>query len=140
MRHDDSNLVDHVSGFRCPDCGEDHDIWDMQIGYDRPDAYYAVDEEERAERCTMKSDLADVDRKAFFIRCVLDLPVKGEQQPFAWGVWARVAEADFLRYCEVFRNADQRGEPPFPGTLANQLPGYPQTVGVTVSVQLTSDT
>ena len=111
----------------------------MQIGYDRPDAYYAVDEEERAQRCTMTSDLADVDGKAFFIRCMLDVPVRGEQEPFGWGVWARVAEADFHRYRGLFRSADQCGEPPFPATLANQLPGYPQTVGVAASVQLTSD-
>jgi|GEM_PF-535290 len=118
----------HVS---CPGCGEPHDLSDMQVGFDKPDAWFAVPPDERERRWTLTSETAVLDGARFFVRGVLEIPVSGEPHPYAWGVWARVGEAHAL----ALRDGGADGAPEgVPGWLANQLPGYPQTLGLEVSV------
>ena len=75
-----------------------------------------------------------------FIRGVLIVPVRGEVQGFGWGVWAEVTESAFRHYLEVWSNSDQSHESPFPGELANSLPGYEPTIGLAVELQLSGAT
>jgi hypothetical protein len=120
----------------CADCGEPHDLSELQMGYDRPDAYFAVHRDEREERWELDQDLGVLDGRLFFIRGLVEIPVRGEPRPYAWGVWARVDEEHFRRYDELWDDPGRGREPPFPGRLANQLPGYPQTLGLPVTVRL----
>lgn len=120
----------------CSTCNEPHDLSDLHIGYERPDAWYAVRPGEREERWEMDSDLATLDGARFFIRGVVFIPVAGEEEPFAWGVWAAVSEAGFRRYEALYDDPRGDREPPFPGRVANQLPGYPQTLGLPVTIRL----
>ena len=114
----------------CPGCGEQHDLSDMQVGFDKPDAYFAVHPDERDRRWILTAELAVLDGARFFVRGVLEIPVSGEPHPYAWGVWARVDE-DHARALE---GGGAEGAA-FPGRLANQLPGYPQTLGLEVVVR-----
>jgi hypothetical protein len=121
---------------RCATCNELHDLTDMQIGYKRPDAWFAVPPDEREARWEIDADLAALDGERFFIRGVLPIPVHGEPQGYAWGVWAAVGEADYRRYEVLFDDPAPDGEPPFAGRIANQIPGYPQTLGVPITIHL----
>lgn len=121
---------------RCGTCDELHDLSDMQVGYDRPDAWYAVRPDERDERWEIGADLAALDGERFFIRGVAEVPVRGEAKPYAWGVWAAVDAAHYRRYEAVFADPAARRDPPFPGRIANQLHGYPQTLGLPVTIHL----
>jgi len=121
---------------RCATCDELHDLSEMQLGYSRPDAWYAVHPEEREERWRADADLAVLEGERFFVRGVLLIPVRGEKQPYAWGTWAAVDEADFRRYRALYDDPDAHREPPFAGRIANQLPGYPQTLGLPVTIRL----
>lgn len=118
----------------CPHCGELHDPRDMQVGYAKPDAYFAVPRDEREKRITFTPDLADIDRVSWFVRGVLEIPIVDEPEPFGWGVWVQVSEDDFRRYAEASRNGTDAGLPPFGGWIATRLPGYPRTLGVPVDV------
>lgn len=120
---------------RCASCDELHDLSDMHIGYERPDAWYAVRPDEREERWEIGSDFAALDGERFFIRGLLPIPVHGEAHAYAWGVWAAVDEAHFRRYDARYDDPDRFLEPPFSGRIANQLPGYPQTLGVPVTIR-----
>jgi hypothetical protein len=120
---------------RCSSCGELHELSDMHVGHERPDPWFAVRPDERDGRWKIGSDLAVLDGERFFIRGVAEIPVHGEAQPYAWGVWAAVSEEDFRRYEAVFEVEARGGEPPFAGRMANQLPGYPQTLGLAVAVR-----
>jgi hypothetical protein len=110
---------------RCRSCDELHDLSDMHIGYERPDAWYAVRPDEREERWEISPDFAALDGERFFLRGLLPIPVHGEAHEYAWGVWAAVDEAHFRRYDERSRDPDRYLEPPFPGRIANQLPAHP---------------
>ena len=118
---------------RCATCDELHDLSDMQVGYERPDAWYAVRPDEREARWELGPDLAALDGERFFVRGVLPVPVHGEPRPYAWGVWAAVDEADFRACQAAYR--ERQAPPSFRGRLANQLSGYPQTLGVPVSAR-----
>jgi hypothetical protein len=121
---------------RCTKCDELHDLSDMHVGYDRPDAWYAVRPDDREARWEIDADFAVLDEKWFFIRGLVFIPVHGEARPYAWGVWAAVDEADYRRYEAVFRDPDGHLQPAFTGRIANQIPGYPQTLGLAVTIRL----
>jgi hypothetical protein len=124
---------------RCSTCHEMHDLSDMQVGYERPDAWYAVRPDQREERWEMNRDLAALDDERFFIRGLVWIPVHGEE-PYAWGVWAAVDEEHFRGYEALFDRPHGEHQPPFPGRIANQLPGYPQTLGLAVTIRPASGT
>lgn len=42
----------------CPICGEVHDLSDMQVGFDKPDAWFALQAEERGARVALTPDVA----------------------------------------------------------------------------------
>jgi hypothetical protein len=37
----------------------------------------------------------------FFIRGLIELPVRDGDGPFAWNVWVSISKQNFLRACEV---------------------------------------
>ncbi len=122
---------------KCADCGEEHDLSEGEIGYSLPDAFFALSEGERKARGWADPDLCQVENR-HFIRGALMLPVRGESREFAWGVWAEVGQTSFDRYRELYSDPAQAAEPPFGGRLANELPGYPSTIGLEVEVRLVS--
>lgn len=126
---------------RCGTCGGEHDLSEMEPSYTYPDAYLAVPPDERAIRATVGSDecrLLD-DRKSdprYFLRVLLPMPVRGEREACAWGVWAEVTERAFARTRELWDDPAQYDEPPFAATLANALNGYSATLGLPGQVTL----
>ena len=58
------------------------------------------------------------------------------ESPVSWGVWAEVSEDDFRRANELWSDPKQSQEPPFPGRLANQLPGYDGALDITGFISL----
>ena len=130
---------DHLSHLRCSVCGKEHDLSESEVGYQLPDEYFAIGEAERAKRGRATDDVCELDGRSF-IRGLLIVPVRGEVRDFGWGVWAEVSESVFRHYLETWSNPDQSKEPPFPGHLANSLPGYEQTMGLSVELKLSGPT
>jgi hypothetical protein len=134
----DTSRMDRV---RCASCGEEHDLSDLEPGFTHPDAYLEVPPEDRHWRTlggkderTVRDDEDSPPR--YFFRCVLPVPVHGEPDPRCWGVWVEVDHAAWTRVRELWRDEDQHLEPPFPATLANEIPGYPPTLGLRGQLQL----
>lgn len=67
-----------MDGRGCTICGTDCE--ELEPGFRRPDAVFAVPEEERAGRVRDSDDLVSVDDQAFFIRCVAPAPVIGREE------------------------------------------------------------
>jgi len=126
---------------RCDTCGGEHDLSEMEPSYTYPDAYLAVPPEERAIRATVGSDECrlhdhpNADPR-YFLRVLLPMPVRGEHNACAWGVWAEVSEDAFSRTRELWDDPSQDAEPPFHATLANALTGYSATLGLPGHVTL----
>jgi hypothetical protein len=125
---------------RCQQCGKEHEDINTQIGFGKPDVYFEVPEPERDKRIFINSDVCDIDRKRFFARGVLQIPVHGHEH-FGWGIWVEMKSADFIRYLELYEDPDQGNEPLFHGHIATAIPAYGEpTLGIAVAIQLTGPT
>lgn len=126
---------------RCGTCGGEHDLSEMEPSYTYPDAYLDMSPEARRLRAMVGTDdcrLRDSDGTAarYFLRVLLPMPVLGEPEACAWGVWAEVSESAFTRTRQLWNDPAQLDEPPFQGTLANALSCYSATLGLPGAVKL----
>ena len=134
-----------MATMRCATCGSEHDWAELQPSFLHPDAYLEVPEEEREHRTISGSDdcrvrdAADTERR-YFLRGLLPIPIRGEPAPCSWGIWVEVTLPTFERVRELWDAPDQAAEPPFQATLANSVRGYPSTLGLAGTLQLTGPT
>ena len=108
--------------YQCAECGETHDEL-PDIGYEWPDTYFGIPENEREARIVGNSDNCAVDDEHFFIRGVLLIPVHGQDEQFGLGLWISQSRESFDSYLEN-NDTDQIG--PFFGWLSNSVPFYEQ--------------
>ncbi|MGH7617924.1 MAG: DUF2199 domain-containing protein [Gemmatimonadaceae bacterium] len=129
---------------RCPQCGEEHDLSEMEPAYAYPDAYLAIPAGERGDRAFVSTsrDLCVIrerdDRpREHYLRTVMPVPVRGEEIPCNWGVWVLVSETDFVRVLELWNDDEQSREPSFRVALANDIVEYRPCLGLPGRLQLT---
>jgi hypothetical protein len=108
---------------KCPCCGKEVELHDMDVAFGLPDAIFTLPEEQRGARAKTHTDLCSLDDRRYFIRGVVYVPVKELAANFGWGVWAEVSEETFHRYRDLY-DKDGTNEPPAAGVLANIPPGY----------------
>lgn len=118
----------------CDQCGTEHD--ELEPGFRRPDAYFAVPPAERPTRIKESDDFVFIDDRAFFIRCVAPIPVVGRERSYDWGFWVKVSRAQVDEYRRYFKEDPPVDHPGFPATLANQCRWLRPTLGSPVHVHL----
>jgi hypothetical protein len=109
--------------FHCATCGDEHDGL-PDLGMHAPDPYLDVPEDERPARTTFTPDhctVRDDDGDHFFVRGVILIPLRGQDEPFGIGAWVSQSRENFERYAT---NAEM--DPTF-GWLVNHLPHYDET-------------
>jgi hypothetical protein len=70
----------------------------------------------------------------FFIRGLIEVPVRGSEDALTYSVWVSLSPAGFARAVEQWEDPDRAAEPPFFGQLANRIPGHPETLRLRVRV------
>jgi hypothetical protein len=123
---------------RCSQCGEEHAVGEPAFG--APDEVFAIPAAERAERVRGNKDLVILDGTRFFVRAVLPVTVVDQDQCMRWGVWVELSSEDAREVYDRWDDADQAECPPMEAHLANRIPGYPDTMGEPMSLQLTGPT
>src|SRR5690242_19517742 len=63
-----------------------------------------------------------------FVRVVLELPIHGVDEPFTWGVWVSLSEANYARYTGSWGEHDEADV--YFGWFCTRLPWYPDTVNL----------
>ena len=101
-----------------------------------PFYFYAIPAGERERRCTLTSDTCVADDAYFFVHGRLEIPVLGETDPFAWGVWVSLSRANFNRFEASFNEPKRSQIGPFFGWLSVELPLYPSTQNLKTRVHL----
>ncbi len=107
----------------------------MHYGVPAPVQWFAIPEHERENRALLSSDQCVIDSEQTFLVGNIDIQVIATEELFSWDVWVHVDMATFLRACDLWEEPGRETEPPFPATLATELPGYPSTFGLPVTVQ-----
>jgi hypothetical protein len=96
-----------------------------------PDLWRELPEHGRAERGELAEDQCVIDNRRFFQRGLIALPINDDdEKEFFWGVWVELEQADFVRSTALWYEAGRESEPPYPVTIANQLPLYPPMLGL----------
>jgi hypothetical protein len=126
-------------GYTCTVCGAYHDSEVRDIRMSLPEAVFRLDEDERDERAWVGEDssvLHDDEGERYFVRGLLELPLRNADDRFAYGVWVELDAADFTALGELWRDPDGHRHEPFAGTLASELTPYRDTVGLPVDLWL----
>jgi hypothetical protein len=72
----------------------------------------------------LTADQCVIGGERFFARGLLVVPVLDADEDFTWGVWVELSSGSFERMSELWETPNREREPPYPGWLANALPGY----------------
>ena len=94
----------------------------------------SVPEAERARRTLLDTDLCVVDKRAFFIRGCLDIPIVGGTNVFRWLVWVSLSEQSFNRAVDQWLKVGREKESPYFGWMNTRLPTYPETLNLKTNV------
>jgi len=139
----DSSLLSglHMSNtVTCVTCGKEHPREEIELVFGLPQPIFELDEDQRAERCDIDTDMCALDRNRFFLRGLLPIPVRGRKIPYRIGLWAEVDEPTFGRIYRLWNDPSQASEPLLPAILANDVPLVPSTMGVEIDIRLTGMT
>ncbi len=112
--------------YRCQSCGEQHTglpAWHFAA----PAQAHRIAPEERADRIDLTEDGCTIDGREFYVKGLLEIPVRETTHAFIWGVWLSLSEASFERYCLLFEDQRRAAGESFFGWLCNTVPGYPDT-------------
>lgn len=124
--------------FKCVTCGETHTGMPT-FGADAPLSYFGIPNDERDHRCALGSDDCIIDDKWFFVRGCLEIPVRGEAEPFVWGVWVSLSPQNYDQWRAVFGISPRSHIGPFFGWLDADLQPYPDTRNLKAMVHLRDD-
>jgi hypothetical protein len=109
--------------FRCELCGQTHEGL-PDLGFSFPDPYLDVPKSERASRTTYTPDRCTVreeDGEHYFVRGVIYVPIRGQEDAFGIGAWVSQSEANFERY-----RRNEAMTPTF-GWLVNHMSHYAES-------------
>ena len=122
----------------CGCCGKQFHTLPLDFSCDAPDYWAQIPESERAQHGKCDSDLCMIDRRDFFVRGCLEIPIIGRDDRFVWGMWVSVSETNFHRILDLWTAPDAENEPPMFGWLCNDIPLYPRTLELATHVHLRS--
>jgi hypothetical protein len=121
--------------FKCTTCDEWHEGM-PSFGADAPLYLNSIPEVDRDKRCSLTSDTCVVDDSYFFVHGRLEIPVLGDPEPFAWGVWVSLSKSNFDLFNAYFEEPKRSHIGPFFGWLSAELPLYPSTQSLKTNVHL----
>jgi hypothetical protein len=119
-----------IFSFKCASCSRIHE-GSPSFEFAEPWQYQMLPEDERLNNAKSGPDLCIINTAGhfdFFIRVCLEIPIRGIDQPFLWGVWISVSESNFRRYGDTWDNPVVTDE--YFGWLCNKLSPYPDTLGL----------
>lgn len=127
---------------KCPKCGEQHDLLDPV--FNRPDAIAVIPPKlrpgnvmESDDLCALRAQDATQDDR-YFVRCTLAVPlVDHDGDVTHWGVWAEVNGPDSKLIYDLWDDPAQTEQPAMDAVLANNIPGYPPTIGLPLKLRMT---
>lgn len=123
---------------KCGCCGKEIGEIAFDKSYKMPDEIWSLSKKDRNKRAQVDSDLCRLDDRCF-IRGVAYIPVIDTENSYGWGIWVEVPKDRFFDYVESYED-DNSVKPRFTGLVANRIPFYDETIGLTVEVQLGDET
>ncbi|GGP17678.1 DUF2199 domain-containing protein [Silvimonas iriomotensis] len=119
--------------FTCTRCGQNH-VCDTGCAFEVPYHYFNLSDEQQQSIATLDTDFCTIrhaQQTDYFVHAVLEMPVHDDPSlMYSWYVWVAIDEATFKAYQDFLRGTAPAQKTV--GWLANQLPGYPDTLNMAV--------
>jgi hypothetical protein len=116
--------------FACSRCGKRHEGLPA-LGFGAPAYWDEGLRETDPDKNRLESDICIIQGTNFFIRGLLEVPVKGTDAVLVWNLWVTQSEANFHDYVDSLPKSPARVT--F-GYLANRLPGYADSLNLPTQV------
>ena len=119
-----------IFAFTCSCCGKRHE-GSPSFGYKAPMQFDQLSDDEKRAIGTLSDDLCKIEHPEgtdYFARVVLEIPIHGVKEPFLWGVWVSLSQANFERYTSTWGKHDESDS--YFGWFSNRLPFYPDTINL----------
>jgi hypothetical protein len=94
----------------------------MAYSLDAPDYWTPATADDPAS--ILDADICVIAGQGFLVRGLIELPVVGTGQYFAWNVWVSLSETSFSLAMEAWDRPGRESEPPYFGWLSNEIAGY----------------
>ncbi|WP_433341337.1 DUF2199 domain-containing protein [Streptomyces sp. CA-253872] len=114
-----------VPGHTCSSCGARHD--EPPMHYAAPAPSYWTPEMESAPDCLLSPDQCVIHAEHYFARGTVEIPVRGTDEVFSWGVWVSLSRENFGRMSDRWDTPGREHEAPYFGWLSTELPVYAPT-------------
>jgi len=116
--------------FNCSICGAEHNLDEISFGADAPMQWDLLTTAERS-RSMLSGEQCEIDSKdgrSFFIRAVLEIPIRNTNSSFTWGVWCSLSEKNYIEISEHWCDTNREQLGPYFGWLCTKLPYYPDSM------------
>ena len=119
--------------FRCRDCDQEHPGPPMAFASPAPDFWlpeFADDPESFLEE-----ELCVIQRKAYFVRALIEIPVHDAPDSFSWNVWVSLSRDSMRMMTDHWETPGREADPSYFGWLSTELLPYaPTTVNLKTRV------
>jgi hypothetical protein len=122
--------LQQIFSFICATCGQLHE-GSPSVAYSAPFHWQEAHRTDVTGTSRLNDDFCMIERRDYFIRCILEVPIHDVEEPFLWGEWVTQSEQNFKDYADCFHDTPERRT--F-GYFANRLPGYPDTLNLHTQV------
>ena len=122
--------------FTCSICDQEHPGPPTAYSSTAPARWFELTEEQMGGS-TLDGDMCSIgagDEREFFLRANVELEVTGAQDPLVFSAWVKLSPEDMARIVQRWELPERDSDPAYLGVLANDLPGYPQTIGLDVEI------
>ena len=121
--------------FTCATCGETHDGLAYGFGVAAPLPFERLSWLQR-RGAKLGEETCIIRGEHFFVRGLVEIPVKRRKTPFIWNVWSSIGPEGFQTMLEHWISADRIKDPPYAGALANDLSTvYPSTLNLKLEIR-----
>ncbi|MFX4291999.1 DUF2199 domain-containing protein [Streptomyces bohaiensis] len=87
-----------------------------------------------ADGCLLSADQCVIRAQHYFVKGLIEIPVRGSDAMFSWGVWVSLSRESFFRASELWDKPGREAESPYFGWLTTDLPVYPTTLDLRTHV------
>jgi hypothetical protein len=120
----------------CSRCGDVHTGL-PDVAFDAPLPWEQLTDDER-DGSELSSDTCEIhspDGDYFYVRGILEIPIRDSDQMLGYGVWSSLSAANFERFVELYDDPSRVDEPAYSSWFGNRVPGFPDTFNLKAWVE-----
>lgn len=124
------NKTKNKQKYKCSCCGKVYNEIPLCFGSEFPDYYFSIPPNEIEKRVEKKESLLIVDKKHFFHRGRLIIPIVDYSENLIFNVWTSISEDNFRKRNDLWENPKRTEEEPYFGWFQSRIATYENTINI----------